>query len=272
MFKNDIKTIIGKKAGKTVTILAGVHGNEPCGLKVLKKISKELKIKKGKVNLIVGNPRAVRSNCRFIEMNLNRAFRPTSELSIRELSSYERKRAEQIMPYLENSDYVLDIHSSSSKITKPFVICEPQSYEVVSFLPVSIISSNWDKFEPGGTDYFTNLKGGKGICIESGYSLDSSGVGVIEKSVKNLLIFAGLIEGQLSRKTKQQKIKISYVYVVKNLYYPVREFSDFEFVESGQVVGYDGKNKIKAPFDGFIIFNNSKKKTGEEGFILGKPI
>jgi len=74
--KSNIKVICkkGGKTGKTTLILAGVHGNEKCGIIAFDKIIKNIKIESGKVYFIYSNLKAIKQNKRYIEKNLNRCF------------------------------------------------------------------------------------------------------------------------------------------------------------------------------------------------------
>jgi succinylglutamate desuccinylase len=137
-----VTTINGSKSGITLAIIAGVHGNEICGIEAIKQILPTITIKAGRVHFIYGNPRAIKKNVRQVDMNLNRAFQQDNQLSDDEKRSYERKRALELMPILDRCEAILDIHSSATRATTPFVICEPHSflllgnYHFLSFLTV----------------------------------------------------------------------------------------------------------------------------------------
>ena len=174
MTTKGVGVIESRLPGPILTIMAGVHGNEVCGLKAIEQIEKELpsQIKQGRVYLIRANLKAIELNVRQTDMNLNRAFRLDNLLTEGEKASYERTRALELMSFLDESVALLDIHSSTSKVSKVFAICEPRSYHVVKLLPVEIISNGWDILEPGGTDYYMSQKEKVGICVECGYHLD----------------------------------------------------------------------------------------------------
>ena len=61
---NGIYVKEGSKDGKTLTIFAGVHGNEKVGINVLEKLINTLEVSVGKVYLVFANPSAIKKNVR----------------------------------------------------------------------------------------------------------------------------------------------------------------------------------------------------------------
>ncbi|MEI6288328.1 MAG: succinylglutamate desuccinylase/aspartoacylase family protein [bacterium] len=271
-----IITIDSGKSGKTLTIMAGVHGNEICGPMALRQLiamfnDNKLQLLSGKLRLIFANLAAMAIGERQTQMNMNRAFRPQSMLTNNEDSSYERQRAAQLMPYLAESDALLDIHSSMTEKSKPFIICEPHSFSVTQRLPFLICSHGWDRIEPGGTDYFVNKSGGIGICIECGYHLDPEAPGRAFDSALIFLKFFGAIEGEDPKINSSQKIIHAYdLYFSKVDFQRAESFDDFQQLKAGDLIGTDGGKEVRATDDFLIIFPNDCKTSGEEAFILGK--
>lgn len=84
-------------------IIGGLHGNEPLGIEVCKKLKK---MKIPNVDILYGNGKAIRANKRFIERDLNRVFPGNTE-------SYEGRRAKQIMLTCKKYDFVIDFHNTN---------------------------------------------------------------------------------------------------------------------------------------------------------------
>jgi succinylglutamate desuccinylase len=104
--------------GPHIVIFGATHGNEKVGVKAsidyIKHLEKNhIKLKKGKISWIIGNPKAFETGDRFVDFNMNRAY--NLELG----NSYEEDRVKEIRKYFENSsksgqiDVVLDLHSVS---------------------------------------------------------------------------------------------------------------------------------------------------------------
>lgn len=268
-----VVTLIGKQPGKTLTIMGGVHGDEVCGIKALDEIISNISLKQGKVHFVYGNPQAIGICKRQTEMNLNRAFRSDELLSEKEKQSYERQRALEIMPFMDESVALLDVHSSTTKISTPFIICEPHSFEIAKFLPFPIISYGWDLIQAGGTDYYMNHNGKIGICVECGYHLDPDAPRRAIESIMIFLSLFGAIDKRPSEKSVDQKIIHAYqIHLTKTDFTPFREFADFESLEEGEIIGTDGNDYILAPSNACVVFPHRREKPSEEAFVLGKRI
>ncbi|HEU0080451.1 MAG TPA: succinylglutamate desuccinylase/aspartoacylase family protein [Candidatus Paceibacterota bacterium] len=270
-----LTTFHGSEPGKTVAIMAGVHGDEPCGLRALEALAKDLIVKRGTVHFLIGNPEAIKLNRRQFEWNLNRAFRPDiveNSLTSYQRKSYERKRALEIMEVLKECDALLDIHSSMSIESTPFIICEKSAFPIARRLPFSILSFGWDEIEPGGTDYFMSAHGKIGICIECGCHLDSSAPAIAEKSARTFLTLMGSIDGDIPPVTKKRLIDAYRVYHPSGDFVPAKEFADFAPLSTGELIGMDGRIPIYAGKDEVIIFCRKCNKPDDEAFILGREI
>jgi succinylglutamate desuccinylase len=254
--------------------MGGVHGDEPCGVKAVESLWNTLKVDRGVIYLIYGNPRAIELNVRQTEMNLNRAFREITALNTQETASYERQRAEELMPILLEADVLLDIHSSATSDSVPFIICEPNGYDIASRLPFEIVSSGWDEFEPGGTDAFVNAKGGIGVCIECGEHANPQSVRRAVDAVGIFLRETGAVTDPtyISKTLSQIFLRIDRIHITRTDFRLARVFKDFEALVAGSLIGYDGEETLTSPDDEFIVFSRNRAGSGEEAFLLAKKI
>lgn len=266
----DVIKIIGKNRGKTSIILAGVHGNEKCGVIAFKKILPNLNIENGVVYFCYANPKAIKKNVRFTDANLNRMFKNDKLLSTNEKRSYEYNRAQFLKKYLDEADALLDIHASGSPDSIPFIISERNAKKIIEHLPISLSVSGFDNVEPGGTDYYMNSIGKIGICIECGYIADVNSTLIAKKSIDAFLKAQGHIVNNLKPR-KLKKISVDTLYSTKtNNFSLSKPFADFEKIKKGQTIGIDGKKIVKAKKDGVILFARNRDKIGSEGFLFGK--
>lgn len=86
-----------------VLVIGGMHGNEPLGVNVVKRLQ-ENPIEN--VDAMIANPEALAADVRFISQDLNRSF-PGAKDGI-----YEEKRAAEIMKACQQYDVVLDFHNT----------------------------------------------------------------------------------------------------------------------------------------------------------------
>jgi succinylglutamate desuccinylase len=253
--------------------MGGVHGDEPCGIKVLEYIENNINLISGKLYLIYGNPRAIEQKVRQTDINLNRIFRNDNQISEKEKMTYEYNRSREIIRYLDKSDVLFDIHSSSIKGTEPFVICEPRCADIFKYFPVPFSCSGFDDIEPGSTDYYMSLSGENGICIECGYNGNEETKQVGIECIEISLALLGMIDGNIEQvvNKKQKRLKAVCLYKTKtDNFRLVKEFDNFEPIKKGQHIATDGDKKIFSDSNQFILFAHNCDKKGEEGFILLK--
>lgn len=268
-----VKIIYGKKPGKTLAIFAGVHGNEKAGIHALNKVYKKCEIKRGVVYFVKGSPAALKRNIRFVEKDLNRCFLPSSDNG-----SYEEKRAKELIPILQESDALLDLHGSPAKESLPFAICEKEAWDVAKRFDVSIISFDWNKIEAGAADGYMHQLNKPGICLECGpIKKYKNFIRFAESSIYQFLQFYGAIgfgSVNLSLKLKQKRYirVLSAVYKKSENFRFKKEFSDFEPLIPGEVFAVDDSIKYIAKPGQCIIFPHEKAKVDQETCILGKEV
>lgn len=266
----DIITIKGEESGPTSMILVGVHGNERCGVEAIQKLLPKLRIDKGTVHIGYGNPRAIEQGVRFIEVNLNRMFKSDDTLSVEQKNSYEYGRAQYLKEYMDQADVLLDIHASSNSESRIFAICESNADEIIKYLPVPLIVSGFDTIQPGGTDWYMNMIGKIGICVECGYLADPSATIVAEESILNFLVARGHNIGKTNRQ-EQRRIHVYELYYSKTDSFKLTKvFYDFEEINKGDVIGIDGEESVVVEKDSIILFAHDRDKRGEEAFLLGE--
>lgn len=260
---------IGRQPGQTIAIIAGVHGNEVCGIKAIDKLIPSLKIKSGKVIFIYANLEAIKQNKRFVEYNLNRCFLKIQSEDIK--NTLEGRTAVQIMNILDEVDVLLDIHASNSTDSVPFIIGEEKTWEFAKVMPLNIISFNWNEFEKGATDDYMNSRGKIGFGIECGYVLDPKCQGIAETAIINFLIKTGAIEGQIAEIKNQTIFKIVDLYKnKKNSFKKIRAFADFEYLDKETSIGYEGAQEVFADKGQYIIFVRDRSELNQECFVLAK--
>jgi len=266
----DIKEIIGTEDGPTSIILSGVHGDETCGVEAMEHIFPKLQIKRGRVLWGYGNPRAIQQAKRFTETNLNRMFKPDSEISDGDRASYEYARAQFLKTYLVQADVLLDIHASFTPDTRPFLICEQNAKDIANHLPTDLVVHGFDEIEPGGTDYYMNRIGKIGICVECGYLGTPQAIVIAEQSIACFLRARGHLSGDLETQ-KQSHIRMFELYKTKTAEFRLsRAFMDFENLNKGEVIGLDGQEEIAAPRDSVILFARDQTTPNGEAFLLGE--
>lgn len=262
---------IGREQGKTAVILAGVHGNELSGVSAFDELIPSLEIKSGKVIFIYANLEAIKQDKRFVEFNLNRCFFPVQPKEIS--GTLEGKTAKEIMPYLDNADFLLDLHASNSPNSMPFVISDENSIELARFLPCEVISLGWDRFEKGSTEFFMHLNKKKGICFEAGYINDTKSIEISKKAIIGFLAGLGFIEEENTEGLERKYFKIISIYRNRNAKFKKsREFADFEILKEDTLIGWDGNRDVRVKSGFAVVFVRDRDEFNGECFLVAEVL
>lgn len=111
-----------------ITILAAIHGDEPCGVKAIEALLADPPAVERPVKLVVANEAALARESRYIDEDLNRAFPGDPEAD-----SHEKRLAADLERELRGTT-VLALHSTQSH-DAPFAVVSGQSDRVRSVCP-----------------------------------------------------------------------------------------------------------------------------------------
>ena len=133
----------GSAGSARVAIVGGIHGDEPAGERIVRRLADELDPldetteggsgSAGLVRLIIANEPAIAAETRYTETDLNRSFPGDADSD-----EYERALAARLAAELEGFDAVLALHTSHSA-PPPFAIFSDLTESVrrtVTGLPV----------------------------------------------------------------------------------------------------------------------------------------
>ncbi len=260
-------------AGPTVVILGGVHGNETCGVEALPVLSK-VSLQKGKLILLYGNPLAIEQNVRFVEYNLNRLFCVDDDVPDGAKQSYEYQRSRQLLPYLDQADYCLDLHASFTPDSEPFIICESNAQDFIKYLPQNRVCYGFTRLEPGGSDGYMNNVGKIGVCVECGYLQDHASALAAVHSGRSFLQSLGMIAGDALRVNSAQQYLEAYelYYTKTDCFRLTRSYQDFEVLKVDEIIGFDGHEAVISSVEQMILFARDRSTVGAEAFLLVKRL
>ncbi|MCF0222251.1 MAG: aspartoacylase [Fibrobacter sp.] len=120
---------------KNIVVAGGTHGNELTGVRLVKKWMENPQCynnlcPSANVNLVIGNPEAVRINRRYKDYDLNRAFSQTCLETSEDSSLYEFRRAKELNQIYgpkgpdSRTDLLLDIHNTGSNMGFCLILSE----------------------------------------------------------------------------------------------------------------------------------------------------
>ena len=247
-------------AGKSVVVMGGVHGNEPCGVSAVNKLREkldagELTLKAGKLTLIIANHYALEKKARFVSRNLNRLFKDNAQ----EAPCDEQRRAEELKPFLAGIDYLLDLHSASMA-SPPFLICDTRELEMADRLGIGYAVLGWGSLDTdatcGDTEAWARSHGAISFTLECGQHQDSGASAVGYNTAILFLNLTGSIETVKDiPKKAMKKLRLYHAEILKDSAFAYSDtFPCFSPVATGDIIGVDQYKVHRATKDSYLVF------------------
>ena len=290
----------GQETGPLVLCVGGIHGNEPSGVKALQRVFAYLEENevpmRGTLVGLAGNIRALEVGARFIDRDLNRAWKPmrverletlndscAETLEQRELLSSIRKSIEgQSGPY-----YFMDLHTSSAE-GEPFACIGDtiRNRRFARSFPVPVILGLEEQLEGALLEHLNNA-GMVTMGFEAGQHDAATSVDHHEAAVWRALVGARCIRerdcpkaksaGELLDKSRNglpQWLGIRYRHAITgDEGFNMRPgYRNFRRLTAGEIVADDSENGgIPANYKSRIILPLYQGK-GNDGFFLALDI
>jgi len=286
-----IHVIDSGKPGPRVMVNALTHGNEICGAIVVDRLLREgLRPTQGSLVFAFANVEAFARfdprnpyASRFVEEDFNRVWRP--EILDGPRDSVELQRARELRPFIDQADFLLDIHSMLEP-SPPVMICGPLDKGIrFAFdvgVPENIVS---DTGHANGTrmrDYggFGDPASPKNaLLVECGQHWERNAERVAWQATWRFLNALGVVdraraESEIEPAAPQRLIRVTEAVVANTPGFRfARNFSGLEVIERrGDVIAWDGDQPVRAPYDNCVLImpvpNNVK--TGLTAVRLGR--
>lgn len=269
--------------GPHLLVLGAIHGNETCGPAAMKDILADfaggaLSLLKGQVTFIpVCNPAAYAENARFIDKNLNRVFQPSAQPDC-----YEAELANELTPYVEAADVVLDLHSVTST-NAPFAFLDYEEPPFTAFteaLGVGNIICGWpqvqaapDSLNESDTISYARRMGKIGAVVECGVHGTPEADAVARRVILNALVYLGALPGTAAVQgdTAIIRTRVTHMVLRKQEGAFTRPWCHLDRLHKGDIIAHyaDGSVEV-APANGRLIMPLSDAGIGHEWFYLGE--
>jgi predicted deacylase len=268
--------------GPFTVITCLIHGNEICGPWAMNDLiqriqERKLTLRKGKLCLIMCNldafdnfnPANLHAS-RFVEEDMNRVW---SQDKLQTATTQERKRANTLLPYLNQADYLLDLHSMHDP-GDPLLLTglSSKDFEFAQTLklPGHIIIDAGHSEGIRLRDYKPEATA---LLVECGFHLAASSKVVAKQSVGRFLIATGQADtsmfddswelAELENATFISKeVAVTHAIVAKTHELKFKE--DWKNMQTlpkeGQLLAVDGNTIFRTPYDNCTLIMPSLKQ------------
>jgi len=269
--------------GPTVTVLGGIHGDEHLGVAVVELLLKEdpnSLVERGSLYLGIGNPEAVEIGKRFVpgDYDINRSF---GDVFDKKKNSRAAGRAKLLMPLLEESDVIIDLHAATRFAAEHFTFVSfletPLAHEVVAQIGEKTVVELGPVLHPGSLMHLTTLGYGTSLgklalTVETdGWIDERHKAPALKEKVQNCLSTLGV-----SSKSASKGVLVEHVYEgywsvpASDDFVFTQEWGNFEEVPEGTHFATDRGEELRISEDSFMLFQKEEEylKNGLDACIL----
>ncbi len=114
-----------------IAIVGGTHGNEWGGVYLYELWHKQAQLFESfpfEVECYLANPKATEANRRYIDQDLNRSF-SKAHLKPAKDANYETQRAATIVQELHDTDFLIDLHNTTSNMGQCLILSGEKPFE-----------------------------------------------------------------------------------------------------------------------------------------------
>ncbi|OUS02358.1 aspartoacylase [Flavobacteriales bacterium 33_180_T64] len=287
----------GKTKGPSIVFFGGIHGNETAGVFALKEVFDQLSSIniQGNAIAVSGNLKALETNQRYIDSDLNRLWTHSNLEAIEtsDATNCEQKEQNELFQILKDiissntgPFYFIDLHTTSSK-TLPFItINDALINRKFSYLfPVPIVLGI-EEYLNGPLLSYINELGYVSLGFESGQHNDkdaiSNSISFIHlalahskvlkpESIAGLPIYHNQLKGQ--SRGLDKIYEVVYMHEIRNgdAFQMNLGFESFESINKGTFLAQNNGIKINSKYSAKLFMPLYQKK-GREGFFLIREI
>ena len=278
--------------GPTVMVVGLTHGNEFCGAETLHWALEEgVRPLCGTLVLAFSNVAAYRSfnplkpyDSRFLDRDMNRVWRDDW---LAAEQTREAARARELLPFVQQADYLLDIHSTTFPV-RPFFVCgkvdRARDLALATGFPRTILLEGGMVEDRVMVEYppFVDPTGAKtAILVECGGHFLKSTAIAAKAAFLDFLTATGVIDAAFAASRRPAVptppsglYDITHVHTARtdDLSY-AQAFEGFEEVAEGALIARDGDFELRAPYPRCtVLFPKANPAKGREMVTLARRI
>ncbi|MGB6150608.1 MAG: succinylglutamate desuccinylase/aspartoacylase family protein [Pricia sp.] len=293
--KRTIGTYGTGNEGPLLFISAGIHGNEPSGVKALERVFATLEKEKPKISGeivgVYGNRAALRKQVRYIDEDLNRTW--TEENVESQVADTNEKREmfdiiETLEKHLSGRDaqsYFLDCHTTSSNSLPYISVQEVGDNDAWAHrFPVYIIRGFSD-IVFGCIDHYLSRIGITGFVFEGGQHESKDAIGYHEGMIwlalahacnldlNSLAEYPKAVEKVRAQKKHQKTFEIIHRHSLEdNDQFEMQPgYENFQAIEKGEFLATHNGEKLLSAWDAHI-FMPLYQAQGNDGFFVVQEV
>ncbi len=221
-----------------IGMVGSIHGNELVGMRVIESLRKNPPTGAA-IKMIVANEPAIRKNIRFIDIDGNRCF--PGKIN----GNNEERLAVELLRYISDCDYLIDIHSTYAKQPDTIIITRKNVIKFAKYVPIRKI-----------------LLMGNGIA--KGHSLidhTRCGLSIEFNRIKSTIHVDRIIRSTIANMLKGKSTGEKEIYKVTRSVPKLGKsvnLKNFRLVKRGEVIQVKNKSRIRSRNNFYPVFFGEK--------------
>ncbi|WP_295550059.1 succinylglutamate desuccinylase/aspartoacylase family protein [Limnohabitans sp. Rim8] len=278
--------------GPRVHVQALTHGNEICGAIAVDELLREgFQPRIGQLCVVFANHEAYARwdpqdpyNSRYVDEDMNRVW---SDAALAVGETVEKRRARELQPFVDEADFILDIHSMNEDCV-PLMVCgtleKNARFAAELGMPAHLLL---DTGHPAGLRMIERGKFGlaaepeRALLIECGQHWEAAAADVARDSLARFLGLTGLaspswVQAQQRQALpdRQRLVRVTEPVVARSLDFhflvPIVPMSTI--VKAGTPIAQDGEHIWTSPYDDCVLIMPTQRrfKPGQTMVRLGR--
>lgn len=281
-------------AGPHIMVMALTHGNEICGAACIKKFL-DLGVRSfaGKLSFCFANHMAYEYvdpstpfDWRYVDEDMNRIWSKDVLSSNRQ--SAELTRARELLPIIEDVDFLLDIHSLhdvSPSLVFSGALAKGRELALSLDAPRYIVSDEGHASGCRLRDYggFGDVESKKNaLVVECGFHWAAGSVDVAIDTAARFIDHFNIVDHDLLSEMMlepssdaQMVVHVTHPHTLKSEKFTwVEEYTGMELIrDEGSLLGWDGDEEVRTPYDNCVlILPNRRNDPAQSAVRFGKLI
>lgn len=283
------------RPGPTLLVCAGLHGNEPAGVRAAEEVCGLLAQSRpslsGELLCLAGNLEALKRGVRYVDEDLNRAWAPRVIEAMRgreaardSVEQREQRSLLEILDGLDDGGYALDLHTTSGP-TAPFALMADTlaNQRFVRHFPVPVVMGLEESVTGTLLSHLSN-RDFRALVVESGQHDDIVAVDHHQAVIWIALVAAGLLRAQdvpaLGGKRRQLRaataglprvVELRYIHQAGPGFTLPEGWSGFRTVKKSEILAQEQNKSVRALLDGRILMPRYQAQ-GSDGFFMVQAV
>jgi len=287
----------GTTPGPLLIAIGGLHGNEPAGVRAMRRVATELEAASpvlcGDVVMLAGNVGALERGVRFLDHDLNRGWTPERLAALRSGAAMDAEDREQLeladavesaLAAARGPAYLLDLHATSAEGI-PFTMCRDAetARAFAAAFPLTLVLGLLEAVSGTLASHVSDrcvavaVEGGQNTNPatdrhhESVLWLALATTGIAESAASALDGHRRVLAGARGDLPRVLQVHHRHAIAPEDRFRMEPGYANIQRIAAAELLARDRSGEIRAPGPGFVVLPLYQTK-GDDGFFLGREV